>query len=183
VSQGALAFKSMVDRDMSAFRQDLKRYRKNGKIEWYEPALWAIAVYRSGQWANRVRPGFLRSVLRFFHLPLFAIVTLLTGIYLPRSARIRGGLRIWHFGGVVVNPDTVIGRNCTIRHGVTIGNRKGAHDVPVLGDNVNVGAGAKILGSIRVGDNVNIGANAVVLCDVPDNSTAVGVPARVIARS
>lgn len=70
-----------------------------------------------------------------------------------------------------------------MRHQVTIGNRKNDHDVPVIGDNVDIGAGAKLLGAITIGNNVHIGANTVVLKDVPDNSVAVGVSARIITRS
>jgi serine O-acetyltransferase len=81
-----------------------------------------------------------------------------------------------------LNPETVIGKNCTLRHGVTIGNRQSVHDVPILGDNVEIGVGAVILGHIHVGNNVTIGANAVVLTDVPDDHIAVGVPARVILK-
>ncbi|MNG29745.1 Serine acetyltransferase [compost metagenome] len=72
----------------------------------------------------------------------------------------------------------MIGENCVIRQGVTIGNRKSGDDVPTIGDNVDIGAGAVIIGKIKIGDNVKIGANAVVLKDVPDNCTAVGNPAR-----
>ncbi len=167
----------------SRFAQDLSRYRRNGKLAWYEPSLWALAVYRLGQFSNRMKIPLLRKILRMLHLPIFAFVTLLTGIHLPRGAQIGGGLRIWHFGGIFLNPDTVIGENCTIRQGVTIGNRQEEHDVPIIGDNVDIGAGARILGAIHIGNNVSIGANAVVLCDVPDNSIAVGVPARVLLNA
>jgi serine O-acetyltransferase len=142
-----------------------------------------IAVYRFGQWCINRKQGIVKTVLTALHLPVFSIITLLTGIHLPRGAKIGGGLRIWHFGGIVLNPDTVIGKNCTLRHGVTIGNRKSEHDVPVIGDNVDIGVGAVIMGAVVVGDNVSIGANAVVLCDVPDNHIAVGVLARVIPRN
>jgi len=108
---------------------------------------------------------------------------LVTGIDLPRRAQIGPGLKIWHFGGVFVHAETVIGRNCTLRHEVTIGVRHGAHDVPVLGDDVDIGCGAKILGKIRIGNRVSIGANAVVLDDVPDDHIAVGVPARIFSKS
>lgn len=162
----------------SNFYQDLNRYRKNGKIQWHEPSLWVVAVYRFGQWCINRKQGIIKTVLTLIHLPIFSVITLMTGIHLPRGAKIGGGLRIWHFGGIVLNPDTVIGKNCTLRHGVTIGNRHSEHDVPVFGDNVNIGVGAVIMGKIRIGNNVSIGANAVVLCDVPDNHVAVGMPAK-----
>jgi serine O-acetyltransferase len=110
------------------------------------------------------------------------IFTIITGIQIPRGCKIGPGLRIYHFGCLVLNPLTVIGKNCTLRHGVTIGNRNEIDDVPVLGDNVDIGAGAKVLGRIKIGNNVSIGANAVVITDVPDDHIAVGVPARVILK-
>ncbi len=82
-----------------------------------------------------------------------------------------------------MNAETVIGRNCTIRHQVTIGSRNNEHDVPVLGDDVDIGAGAKVLGKIYIGSRVSIGANAVVLIDVPDDNIAVGVPARILHKN
>lgn len=83
--------------------------------------------------------------------------------------------------GIIIHPTAIIGHNCTIMQFVTIGTRqinKGA----VIGDNVFIGAGAKILGNIQIGDNVKIGANAVVLEDVPDNCTVVGIPAKIVAK-
>jgi serine O-acetyltransferase len=166
----------------SAFGEDLKRYKRTGKLEWFEPSLWAIACYRFGQWCDRARPIFLRRLLRAAHLPFHSAITLITGIHLPRGAKVGGGLKIWHFGCIVLNPECVIGKNCTLRQGVTIGTRRTDHDVPVLGDEVDIGAGAKILGNIQIGNRVSIGANAVVLQDVPDDHAAVGVPARIVAK-
>jgi serine O-acetyltransferase len=79
----------------------------------------------------------------------------------------------------------VIGDDCIIRQGVTLGNRflDRPFDAPQLGKRVNIGAGAKILGKVQLGDDVNIGANAVVLCDVEAGKTAVGIPAKVIHSS
>ena len=102
---------------------------------------------------------------------------------MPKTARIGPGLRIWHFGGIFVHSDVVIGSNCTLRQGVTIGNRHADGPVPVIGDNVEFGAYAQVLGGIRVGDNCQIGAMSVVLCDVPDGATAVGAPARIVFRN
>ena len=75
-----------------------------------------------------------------------------------------------------------IGNDCIIRQGCTLGNRSldARFDAPILGSNVNVGAGAKILGAVKIGDFANIGANAVVLSDVPAGATAVGIPARIV---
>src|SRR5262249_3547484 len=93
-------------------------------------------------------------------------------------------LVIDHFGGTVISGYAKLGDNCRIRNGVVIGLRRvGENFAPSIGNNVDIGTGAKLLGPIRIGDNVLIGANAVVLCDVPDNSVAVGVPAVVRPRS
>jgi len=162
---------------------DLLRYGLHGKLAWHEPSLYVVVWYRFGRWIMSQRSPLVRLLLRALHTPVFALLTLLTGIHLPRHAKIGGGLRIWHFGCIVINPDAVIGGNCTLRHGVTIGTRREDHDVPILGDNVDIGAGAKLLGRIRVGDNVSVGANAVVLHDVPSGHIAVGVPARSLKRA
>lgn len=106
-----------------------------------------------------------------------------TGIEIHPGATIGDGLFIDHGMGVVIGETAVIGNNCTIYHGVTLGGRghsKGKKRHPTLGDNVLVGAGAKILGNVKIGDNSNIGANAVILYDVPNGATVVGVPGKVV---
>lgn len=103
---------------------------------------------------------------------------MLTGIQIPKFCRIGSGLRIHHFGTLILNGGVIIGSNCTLRTDVVIGNLHGGDDIPVLGDNVEIGVGAKVLERIHIGNNVKIGANAVVIHDVPDGATAVGVPAR-----
>ena len=104
-----------------------------------------------------------------------------TGIETHPGAQIGKGLFIDHGMGVVIGETTVIGDNCLLYQGVTLGGTgkdKGKRH-PTLGDNVMVGAGAKVLGPINIGNNVKVAANAVVLKDIPDNCTAVGVPARI----
>lgn len=165
------------------FRKDLLRFRDiNGNIDWSEPSIFIIFIYRLGKSIEKIKFYPLRKLLKLIHLPFFIFSSLLIGIHIPRSCEIGPGLRIYHFGCIILNPLTKIGSNCTLRHGVTIGNRKSEDDVPVLGDNVNIGAGAKILGKISIGDNVSIGANAVVLSDVPNNHIAVGIPAKVFLK-
>jgi serine O-acetyltransferase len=105
-----------------------------------------------------------------------------TGIEIHPAAKIGKGLFIDHGTGVVIGETAEIGDNCTIYQGVTLGGTgkdKGKRH-PTLGNNVMVGAGAKILGPFKVGDNAKIGSNALVLSEVPANGTAVGVPARVV---
>ena len=104
-----------------------------------------------------------------------------TGIEIHPGAKIGSCLFIDHGMGVVIGETTVIGDNCLLYQGVTLGGTgkdKGKRH-PTLGDNVMVGAGAKVLGPINIGNNVKVAANAVVLKDIPDNCTAVGVPARI----
>ncbi len=105
-----------------------------------------------------------------------------TGIEIHPAAKIGKGLVIDHGMGVVIGETAEIGDNCTIYQGVTLGGtgKDTGKRHPTIGNNVLVGAGAKVLGPFKVGDNARIAANAVVLSEIPDNSTAVGVPARVV---
>lgn len=145
-----------------------------------EQSLWAIWVYRFGRRVDRCPPGWRHRLLLLIYWFLFRIVETATGISLPKSCAIGGGLRIWHFGGVFINGAAVIGKNCTLRHGVTIGNRHEGGASPVLGDDVELGAGAQILGGVHIGSHCRIGAMSLVLTDMPPGATAVGVPARVL---
>ena len=111
---------------------------------------------------------------------LLFFLSIFTGINIPRSTQIGEGLRIHHYGCIIINSHSIIGKNCKIRHGVTIGNKNSDDDCPTIGDHCNIGAGAKILGKIKIGNNVDIGANAVVVKDVPDNCIVAGIPATVI---
>ena len=147
-----------------------------------EQSLWAIGVYRFGRRVDLLPPGFRRKVLTNIYWFIFRIVETLTGISLPKSCVIGGGLRIWHFGGVFLHADAVLGSNCTLRQGVTIGNREEGGGAPVIGDNVEFGAYAQVLGEVVIGRDCRIGAMAVVLDDVPAGATAVGQPARVVTR-
>ena len=108
-----------------------------------------------------------------------------TGIEIHPGATIGRGFFIDHGMGVVIGETAEIGDNCTLYQGVTLGGT--GKDVgkrhPTLGDNVMVGAGAKVLGPLVIGSNSKIAANAVVLHEVPENSTAVGIPAKVVRRN
>ena len=108
----------------------------------------------------------------------------LTGIEIHPGAQIGKGLVIDHGMGVVIGETAIIGDNCTLYQGVTLGGT--GKDVgkrhPTLGNDVMVGAGAKILGPFKIGDNSKIAANAVVLEEIPSDSTAVGIPAKVVRR-
>jgi serine O-acetyltransferase len=142
-----------------------------------------MLVYRFGRWRYGVRPAILRKFFSLIYKILYKFIQIVTGIELPCEAEIGNNFIIDHFGGIVVSGYTKIGDNCRIRNGVVIG-LKNVEEVgaPEIGNNVDIGAGAKVLGKIKIGNNVLIGANAVVICDVPDNSIAVGVPALIKTR-
>ena len=119
-------------------------------------------------------------------MPLCTVLSkvseILTGIQIPFSAQIGPGFYIGHFGNIIIGTDTVIGENCNISQGVTIGQggRGGIQKTPIIGSRVYIGPGAKLFGDIRIGDDVAIGANSVVTKDLPANAVAVGVPAQII---
>ena len=105
------------------------------------------------------------------------------GCSIPHSTSIGRGLYIGHIRDIVINEGAVIGDNCNISQGVTIGqaNRGRRKGTPVIGSNVYIGPGAKIVGAVQIGDHVAIGANCVVTDDVPDYAVVIGVPGRVIS--
>lgn len=138
----------------------------------------ALLVYRIFRWCyERSLP---MQPLRFFAERFIEITT---GISIPVQAQIGKGLRIHHFGGIILHSETVIGEGCTIYHGVTIGDLGERGGAPRIGDYVLIGAGAKLLGHIEIGDHCHIGANAVVRTSVPAGCLAVGVPAVIKPRT
>ena len=123
----------------------------------------------------------LRSVARI----LSQITRFFTGVEIHPAAQLGRRLFIDHAMGVVIGETTIVGDDCTLYQGVTLGgtgNENGKRH-PTLGNNVTVGSGAKVLGNITIGDNVRIGGNSVVVKDVPPDSTVVGVPGRVVRRN
>jgi serine O-acetyltransferase len=160
-------------------REDWRTYDR----DLFRQGMWVMAVYRFGRWRYQIRRRWMRMPFSAAYRILWLLVEILTGIELPCEAIVGRRFRIDHFGGIIISGDAVFGDDCVIRNGVTVGLRNtGERGSPVIGNRVDVGAGAKILGSIRIGDDVAIGANAVVLTDVPAHSIAVGIPARVLPR-
>ncbi len=160
-------------------RDDLRAYDNN----WGAQGFWVMVVYRFGRWRYSVQPALLRKMFSLIYRILFKVIQIITGIELPCEAVVGRSFIIDHFGGIIVSGYAIFGDNCRIRNGVVVGLRRVDQKIaPILGNNVDVGSGAKLLGPIRIGDNTIIGANAVVLCDVPSNSIAVGVPATVKPR-
>ncbi len=131
----------------------------------------AMIWYRLMQWARRWR-------LVPLELMFNRCNTIFCGCIIGRGAEFGPGFVLVHSLGVVINGGVKGGAQVLIEHGVTIGAEK--RKIPVIGDDVFIGAGAKVLGGVSVGDGARIGANAVVLADVPPHSTVVGIPARVV---
>ena len=160
-------------------RADLRAH--GGK--WGAQGFWALVVYRYGRWRYRIKPSWLRKPFSLVYHVLYKLAQIVTGIELPCEAEVGSNFVIDHFGGIIVSGHAKFGNNCRIRNGVVVGLRHVEEKVaPTIGNDVDIGAGAKILGGIRIGDGARIGANAVVLIDVPDNHVAVGVPATVRPR-
>lgn len=145
-----------------------------------EQSAWALWVYRFGRRNDRLPSGIRKKVADRLYWLLYRATETVTGISIPKSIDIGPGLRIHHFGNIFVHADAKIGARCTLRQGVTIGNRHEGGPVPVLEDDVELGAYAQILGGVRIGRGAKIGAMTLVLEDVPPGATAVGIPARII---
>ncbi len=144
---------------------------------------WALLVYRFGHARFVIKNKVLRAPWTIVYVILHKLTEILCGISIGSTAIIGRRLSIEHHGCIVIHGATVIGDDCLIRHGVTLGNT-GFDDpfgAPRIGDRVQIGAGAKILGRIRIGNDVIIGANAVVTQDAPDNAVVGGVPARTLS--
>ncbi len=170
-------FKQLKE-DIALIKERDPAARSTFEILMTYPSLRAIRSYRRANW--------------FYRHGIFTTARIIsqhsrkkTGIEIHPGATIGKGLFIDHGMGVVIGETAVIGNNCLIYQGATLGGTgkdKGKRH-PTLGDNVLVGAGAKVLGPFEVGSNVKIAANAVVLNAIPDNCTAVGVPARIVRRN
>lgn len=141
-----------------------------GAINWH-----AVRLYRL---SRRLWLGERRAAA----LLVAAVNRVLTGVEIAPQAAFGEGLVIMHGCGIVVHPRVRVGRDCTLYQGVTLGSTSVDGDPPTLEHGVTVFPGAKVLGAVTVGDGATIGANAVVLCDVPADATAVGVPARIMPR-
>ena len=136
-------------------------------------------------WAHRISHKLYKADHKFSARMISQGAKAVTGIEIHPGATIGKNLFIDHGSGVVIGETTEIGDNCTLYQGVTLGGtgKDTGKRHPTLGDNVMVGAGARVLGPFKVGDGSKIAANAVVLTEVPENCTAVGIPAKVVKRN
>ena len=151
--------------------------------DWTRHGFWALVIYRFGRWRYGIRMRVVRVPFSFAYKAMKFFADSVLGIQIPCETVIGKRFTIEHTGAIVISGDAVFGDDCIVRQGVTVGLRhRNYRGSPRIGNRVDIGAGAKLLGPITIGDDVAIGANAVVLCDVPDGCTAVGVPAVVKAR-
>ena len=169
---------------LSLVAQIVEDWKSNGR-DWTKPGFQALAVHRFGNWRMGIGSKLARAPFSVAYRTLFRGVRNFYGIELPYSTQIGRRVVIEHQGAIVIHGNAVIGDDCILRHGVTLGNRNRERpfDAPVLGSGVSVGAGAKILGAISVGDGAQLGANAVVRTDIPAGSVAVGIPARIVSAA
>jgi len=165
---------------MNKLIEDYKCYREGVLAQGF----WALQFFRFASIRYRFNRKILRAPFAIVYAFLSKFSQVFFGIYIGSHAQIGRRLTIEHFGCIVIHNNAVIGDDVIIRQGVTIGNRSlnAPLDAPTIGNRVSIGAGAKILGAVKIGDDVQIGANAVVISDVPDNCIAVGVPAVIKPR-
>jgi serine O-acetyltransferase len=172
---------------MGKFSEDMARYRAkgySGKRLWLEPTVWSIACYRLANWLYTEKPSApIRVPLKIVSFVANKFCEVFMEMMIDPQATIGGGLYIGHIGGVHINPDAVLGRNCDLAHRITIGaSAMGRKGVPVLGDEVYIGTGAALVGKIKIGNGAKIAANSLVITNVPAGATVMGVPARVIMQ-
>jgi serine O-acetyltransferase len=140
--------------------------------QFWDPGRKLLATIRAYEKWNR-KTGLIAKIIRKILVMRHRFWSVVTGADIPLNCQIGGGLLIPHPNGIVIHPHAVIGVNCLIFQQVTIGARSGP-GLPVIGGHVDIGAGAKILGNIRIGDHARIGANAVVTKNIAPQATAVG---------
>lgn len=167
---------------MKNFIRDIQQKRQILADEGYQVSMLRTLL-SDGSSANALYR--LTAWLVEYKLSPFAIISLwlnrvINGCVIGAGAKFSPGFVIMHPVGVVINSKVSGGANIVVESGVVIGDEKG--QAPKLGNNIFIGAGAKIIGGINIGDNVKIGANAVVVKDVPDNVTVVGIPAKVVKK-
>jgi serine O-acetyltransferase len=171
-------------------QSDYKKHQKYGGhffvIIFFTQGFWAIFQYRIASYIyTNFRIPLLRQLLLFVCLIGQKIIEISTGISIPASAKIGHSFYIGHFGGIIINSEAIIGTNCNISQGVTIGvsglgeNR----GIPIIGNEVYIGANSVVAGKIVIGNNVLIGACSMVNRSLSDSDVALGVPAIVVSQN
>lgn len=169
----------------SIIRKDLYRYIGSGcnnfakqlRYILFTPGFQYIYFFRHAQLAKNI-------LSKFFWNILLKLCSLKFGIQIPVNTQIGDGFRIVHFGTIVVNPATIIGKNFNISQGALIGNAQGKNNgTPTIGDNVCMNANSIIIGNVKIGNNVLIAPGAFVNFNVPDNSIVIGNPGKIIPRT
>ena len=180
-------FKKSFD-ECSYLMKDLQRWKwtsvRGVFYQLLEQSIWGTVFYRISRMLFCINIPVLKIFFRLIGFIIFKFSEMFLGVAIRPGTRIGPGLYIGHAGLVMINEEVTIGKNLNIGPGVLIGKRGGGHQgAPVIGDDVYIGVGAKILGNVKIGNNVKIGANSVVMSNVPDNVTVFGAPARVIGPS
>lgn len=177
---------------MKTFKTDIEKYKKYSndkstiRLLLTTQGLWALFVYRISNYIYRSKlPSVFKKTLLLLSVFFQKGIEILTGISLPYAATIGARFYIAHHGHIIIHPKTIIGENCNIAQGVTVGisGRGNKRGVPVIGDDVFIAANAVIAGKIIVGDKCVIGANSLVVSDVESSTTVVGVPAVVVSNN
>src|SRR3954464_7850854 len=158
------------------WRADFERHERRLR----DFGVWVMGVYHFGVWAQTRRSRLARLVGSGLYGLTSVAVELGTGCAIDRTTEIGKGLHLVHAAGVRIHPETVIGEGCGIMNDVTIGVSKKGGRAPRIGNNVFIGAGARILGPVTIGDGAMVAANTLVLTDVPAGATVMGVPGRVL---
>lgn len=162
---------------LALLREDFKTHESN----LFEQGLWAVAVHRYGNWRMGIKMRFIRIPFSLLYRVLYKLVEWTCGISLPYTVRLGRRVRIWHHSGIILHAES-IGDDVHIRHNTTFGVARiyDNENLPIIGNRVDIGCGACILGRVNVGNGALIGANAVVIDDVPAGALVVGVPAKVV---
>jgi serine O-acetyltransferase len=146
-------------------------------FEWSPPKSLLATIRRYQKYRYSKNPIFI--FVKKFTVIQHRFWSVVTGADIPLNSNLGGGLMIPHPNGIVIHPSAKVGPNCLIFQQVTLGTREG-EGVPVIGAHVDIGAGAKILGDVKIGNCVSVGANSVVIEDLPDGVAAVGIPAKIV---
>ncbi|OBK19410.1 serine O-acetyltransferase [Mycobacterium asiaticum] len=169
---------------LQAIRRDIRAARERDPAE---PTVLEVVFAYPGVhaiWGHRINHWLWQRGVRLLARTLSELNRILTGVDIHPGAQLGPGLFIDHATGVVIGETAEVGEDVTIFHGVTLGGtgRDRGKRHPTIGDRVTIGAGAKILGAIKIGDDSRIGANSVVVKEVPSSAVVVGVPGQVVSR-